>query len=227
MAARGSILLALSLALVACDNERLQVLTPPAGSAEGASSACGFPTVAACTAPLEAECREPRECCSGACVKGADEKKRCTRPPTVVCASYCERCEMSADCCSGRCEPDELGALTCMSGDCLAQGEICAGDVDCCQQAGPARCVEDPKGLRSKRCRLESSGPPCTADGSRCSAADECCGGYCIYGGRRDPVCASSCVDDGQRCTVAADCCSASAECVVVGTESLCTSQVQ
>gem|GEM_PF-6247162 len=197
----------------ACEEVKLQVLAPvPSASASSAAAAtCAPPGVALCEAQLEQECRDAKQCCSGACLLAEDEKKRCAR--VTSCASFCEDCSVPADCCSGRCEDDGSGRTVCWSGTCRAQGELCSDDADCCSEAGPVRCVEDPVGLKSKRCRLDSSGPPCVGDGARCATAADCCGGFCIGGGRPEPVCASACVPDGGACTTAADCCSSAATC--------------
>jgi hypothetical protein len=213
--------LALAVAVASgCDDVTVQVLAPAASASASAAPSCAPPAAAACEGQLDDECRDAKQCCSGACVVADDDKKRCAR--AVSCASFCEDCEAAEDCCSGRCEEDGTGRSVCWSGECRAQGELCEEDADCCAEAGPVHCVEDPVGLKSRRCRLDSSGPPCVGDGARCAEAGECCSGFCVGGGKPEPVCARDCVVDGDPCTTSADCCTLSASCAGDGDTPVC-----
>lgn len=204
----------------ACNDVTVSVLMPvPSASA---AVSCGPPVSVVCEGQLGDECKDWKDCCSGTCLTAEDGKKRCGR--AAPCGSYCELCSVDTDCCSGRCADDGTGTGTwrCHTGECRVQGELCGGDADCCQGAGPGRCVEDPVGLKAKRCRLDSSGPPCIADGVRCALAAECCGGYCIGGGKPEPTCASACVPNEAPCTTAADCCTPEARCEATVDEPIC-----
>lgn len=221
-----------SVALFGCGVTKFEVLVPPEGSAAPISPSASVPTVGSCSLPsvppcilqLDEPCKADHECCSGACVAGADGTSRCQS--VAACKSYCEACSDSSECCSGRCVGDALRIAVCHSGACLAQGEICAKDGDCCAEAGPAHCVEDPKGLKTRRCRLDSSGPPCALEGTRCGRGAECCSGFCVGGGKKELSCAASCVLAGAPCTTTVDCCS-SAECRPVGGVNTCIDLIE
>ncbi|MBN2191565.1 MAG: hypothetical protein JW751_02015 [Polyangiaceae bacterium] len=206
-------------AAIGCQDVTVQLLVPTTSASVAAPPSCAPPAAPACVAQLGEECRDEKQCCSGACLVAEDEKKRCVR--AAACASYCETCEDAGDCCSGSCQDDGTGRLVCWSRACLAQGEICRSDAQCCVEAGPVRCVEDPAGLKTKRCRLDSSGPPCVGDGVPCSENTECCGGYCI--GEPEPVCTAACVADGELCAAATDCCSPGATCEGADADLVCT----
>lgn len=223
---RGARALRLALgtcSLLACEPDQLEVLTPGASSAGAAAtntppppperpSACAFYPEPACARQLGQDCGNEHECCSGACVAGLKAKKSCAA--AISCKSYCETCQLADECCSGSCEPDDRGALRCVSSTCLREGEICNKPEDCCTDEGAVKCEEDPKGLKTKRCRLEASGLACVANGFKCNAAEECCSGDCVASGAKDSTCKATCYAAGEPCDESLPCCASDAQCV-------------
>jgi hypothetical protein len=87
--------------------------------------------------------------------------------------------------------------------------------------------VEDPKGTRGKRCRLDVPASECLADGTTCALASRCCAGHCVPDSALGFVCSSVCSADGASCTTGADCCGPGSDCVVVDAERVCAALIR
>jgi hypothetical protein len=99
---------------------------------------------------------------------------------------------------------------------------VCAKDDQCCQTQGTTHCLEDPKGFKAKRCKLDGPGVTCLADGSSCALASRCCSGHCLPNPSGGYSCASTCSDEGQPCTSRADCAGAHSDCLVIEGKRAC-----
>jgi hypothetical protein len=181
-----------------------------------AQKACAIPGGKSCIKQVGDLCKNNDECCSGLCSTYHDGQMRCA--PSVSCRTTCETCRNNRDCCSGVCKSDAQGGSQCVTeGTCLAEGEVCTADADCCRSDAPTSCVEEPVGLKVKRCRAVTATTDCLADGYTCQLASRCCSKHCARNQGDYITCFSACRSLGEPCGTRADCCDVDADCVSVG----------
>lgn len=182
---------------------------------------CTLGDVKACSAQVGDICKNSDECCSHVCIATSDGLNRCA--PSPGCRPACDLCVQNADCCSNNCAVDSDGVSRCVrAGDCQPEGETCTRDDQCCQTTSKMRCVEEPKGLKGKRCVIDDPGAACLSDGAACALASRCCGGHCLPSSHGGFACASACATEGQLCTSRADCCGAHADCLAIEGQRAC-----
>ena len=151
-----------------------------AGQAVGASRVCRA---------AGASCTARTRCCNGACPTGkAVPRAQRNRCPCEVgaswCTSSCQSMNQPAHC--GGCNQACPAGWTCPTGECcLANGDQCSADTDCCIGS----CDAD-------------SGVCCISAGEACTVDGDCCSGNCAAG---TGVC---CISTGSACTADAECCS-------------------
>lgn len=104
---------------------------------------------------LFATCKANDECCSDICFPFST-------PQMCGCAAFAQACEENANCCSGKCTGN-----TC---SCHEDGDICAGDADCCAQLS----CQDRKPVGGVLIGTCKPAPPfqgiCTAEDDGCAA---------------------------------------------------------
>ncbi len=177
--------------------------------------ACSILDVKACNRQVGDTCTKSDDCCSRSCVTTTDSVSRCT--PTAGCRQSCDLCSRNADCCSNNCAPDADNVMRCATATaCMPEGEVCMRDDQCCQAPTPLRCLEDPKGLKSKRCVVDPATSVCLQDGTSCAVASHCCGGHCLPAPDGGYVCSSACVQEAEPCTSRADCCVDHSDCISI-----------
>jgi len=151
------------------------------------------------------DCRPTGETCtsgtgSGCCEVCNKSTDRCEFGPST-CRAQGTSCTKDADCCKGKCLPNDSGQLVCQT-PCSPDGQPCSMSAQCCgfNCAGtPARC--QPPGASPDA--GESDGAICKRTGLACTAASECCSHFCIAG-----FCDVPCALVGSSCRAGADCCS-------------------
>ena len=160
-------------------------------------------------------CKNSDECCTRVCIATTDGISRCA--PAPGCRPGCDLCQVNTDCCSGLCQADATGISRCtVTQGCQPEGEVCDKDGDCCQTAGTMRCIEDPPGLKGKRCRLDVPATQSLGDGADCSLASRCNSGHCTPAPGLGFTCASQCSAENQPCTSRSDCCVTNADCLAI-----------
>jgi hypothetical protein len=111
------------------------------------------------------------------------------------CREADQRCTAGSDCCSGLCDIDPAGKVTCRPATgCLALGQSCSYAGACCALGctGPSetKCGE----------------PVCASIGTACQVDAECCTHHCLTG--KCAPGAVACSPAGESCIGEADCCS-------------------
>ena len=149
-------------------------------------------------------CVSSSNCCSGVCDATSGT---CDNPPT--CDATGALC--SANCCSGicadeagtTCSPGDSGCLCATPAECVAQGEACSVDAECCNNLcdkpgdGPGTCANPGSCL--------PAGEPCGTEGFNGS----CCSTVCLdtgTGARCQFL--GGCRVQDELCTSDAECCS-------------------
>ena len=178
-----------------------------------------------CTRAVGEVCKNSDECCTRVCIATTDGISRCA--PAPGCRPECDLCQTNTDCCSGLCQTDAMGTYRCAATEgCQPEGEVCDKDGDCCQTAKPTHCVEDPKGLKGKRCRLDVPAAECLGEKANCSLASRCCSGHCVPGSDPGFSCTTQCATEGQPCTSRSDCCMANADCIALQGQRACRESI-
>jgi hypothetical protein len=195
--------------------------SPSGASRCGPAKACPMGDGKNCSRQVGDLCKNADECCSRSCISQTDGSMRCVA--VAACRAACEICNHNQDCCSGSCVADVEGLNRCTSGTCLTEGEVCSTDVDCCQTNVAQKCVEEPAGQKSRRCRASAAMTECIVAGEFCALGSRCCSGSCAQNAAWEFVCAAAPVDEGQPCGTAADCSRQNSACVSLLGERRCS----
>mgnify|MGYP001450429475 CR=1 FL=1 len=224
---RRLVLLALGIFAAACGRDEVLVLTPPAGARD-----------AGVDAALDASADALAEAADAPTPDTGD----CSLLPTD------QKCADRDECCSGLCDLDPTGTLTCRPATgCLDVGALCTHAGACCslscETAGDgskrcnlglcastnSTCTDDADccGHRCDGAQCSNSEALCAAAGESCDKNEQCCSGSCDTLATGQPRCAllQACRVRGETCVDSADCCSG--RCVERGSLGLCEDLAQ